>query len=486
MSPAEPRAESRTRSRVEGRLAAGADRVALLGLLALVLWAPVPLGSNRPWSSGLLGAGVGLVVAGWALARLPGGAALPRALREHRFALTCLGLWVAYTLVQALALPGALVEALAPASADAYGLARGTGAQGGIALSVDRASTMQALVRHAAYAGLAMLALATLDSRRRLRLALHVLVIVGTAEAAYGIVAHLGGETLGLWRPGVASGGGVTGTYVNRNHLAGLLELTIPAALALLWLEASARPRGHGARGWLIASVDVVLGPGLVYGFAVLLMTAALMLTGSRGGVAAWLLALAITVVIGSVGRVGLRALAGRVVALGILPALAVAWLGADALTAKLASEGLASNRGELREIAYHMIADRPLTGSGAGTYRWVFPAYKDARFGAGFYEHVHNDALELLVEQGVLGAALALAGVAALLLAAIRGALARRDPVLRAALFASIAGVLALLAHGAVDFNLQIPANAALFFVLLGLGAAAATAPSSGRAEAS
>ena len=83
-----------------------------------------------------------------------------------------------------------------------------------------------------------------------------------------------------------------------------------------------------------------------------------------------------------------------------------------------------------------------------------------------------------------MLGAALALAGVAALLLAAIRGALARRDPVLRAALFASIAGVLALLAHGAVDFNLQIPANAALFFVLLGLGAAAATAPSSGRAE--
>jgi hypothetical protein len=36
---------------------------------------------------------------------------------------------------------------------------------------------------------------------------------------------------------------------------------------------------------------------------------------------------------------------------------------------------------------------------------------------------------------------------------------------------FACIMGVVAILIHSWVDFNLQIPANAALFVVLLALG---------------
>jgi hypothetical protein len=36
---------------------------------------------------------------------------------------------------------------------------------------------------------------------------------------------------------------------------------------------------------------------------------------------------------------------------------------------------------------------------------------------------------------------------------------------------FASIMGILALMIHSSVDFNLQIPANAMLFMVILALG---------------
>jgi hypothetical protein len=35
---------------------------------------------------------------------------------------------------------------------------------------------------------------------------------------------------------------------------------------------------------------------------------------------------------------------------------------------------------------------------------------------------------------------------------------------------FASIMGIVAILIHSSVDFNLQIPANAALFMVILAL----------------
>jgi len=44
----------------------------------------------------------------------------------------------------------------------------------------------------------------------------------------------------------------------------------------------------------------------------------------------------------------------------------------------------------------------------------------------------------------------------------------------MRGALFATIAGCVSLMVHGLVDFNLQIPANASYFFVLLGVGVVA------------
>ena len=46
-----------------------------------------------------------------------------------------------------------------------------------------------------------------------------------------------------------------------------------------------------------------------------------------------------------------------------------------------------------------------------------------------------------------------------------------RRDPLMRGMSFACIMGVTAILIHSWVDFNLQIPANAVLFMVLLALG---------------
>ena len=53
----------------------------------------------------------------------------------------------------------------------------------------------------------------------------------------------------------------------------------------------------------------------------------------------------------------------------------------------------------------------------------------------------------------------------------AIRAQLKRRDRLLRGMGFAATMAIVALLIHSAVDFNLQIPANAAMFVVMLALG---------------
>jgi O-antigen ligase len=87
---------------------------------------------------------------------------------------------------------------------------------------------------------------------------------------------------------------------------------------------------------------------------------------------------------------------------------------------------------------------------------------------GRRWYREAHNDYLQLAVETGVVGIALLLWGLAVLLRSL-------RDPWLGAA-------VIGALVHSAVDFPLQIPAVAALFFTVCAF-AARPTGDPAGRA---
>jgi O-antigen ligase len=87
------------------------------------------------------------------------------------------------------------------------------------------------------------------------------------------------------------------------------------------------------------------------------------------------------------------------------------------------------------------------------------------------FYDYAHNDYAQFAVESGVLGLAMLGLLVAMSLVAALLAQWRRRDPLMRGMSFACIMGVTAILIHSWVDFNLQIPANAIYFMVLLSLG---------------
>ena len=72
------------------------------------------------------------------------------------------------------------------------------------------------------------------------------------------------------------------------------------------------------------------------------------------------------------------------------------------------------------------------------------------------------------------MGFSLLAAGIVLISIRIVRAFFRRRDPLMRGALFATIVGSCSLMVHGLVDFNLQIPANASYFFVLLGIGVVA------------
>jgi O-antigen ligase len=127
--------------------------------------------------------------------------------------------------------------------------------------------------------------------------------------------------------------------------------------------------------------------------------------------------------------------------------------------------------RDEVARDTLVMLRDYPLTGTGAGSFYSTYPMYNSGGFGFAFVKHAHNDYLEFASTLGLL--AFGLLGFCVLLTLwhSVRAQLKRRARLMQGMGFAASMAIVALLIHSFVDFNLQIPANAATFMVVLALG---------------
>ena len=155
------------------------------------------------------------------------------------------------------------------------------------------------------------------------------------------------------------------------------------------------------------------------------------------------------------------------------LLALVVLAVGLDALLARFESEGayLEGERWLYVIGSWHAALAFWPFGSGLGSYASVFPAFQPVGV-HGFIEHAHNDYVQLLMECGLLAIALGLLALALIARQVARLVRRARRMGLDAAglLQASCGlGLLAVLLHSWVDFNLRIPANAMLAVFLLG-----------------
>jgi O-antigen ligase len=147
-------------------------------------------------------------------------------------------------------------------------------------------------------------------------------------------------------------------------------------------------------------------------------------------------------------------------------------WFGVEKLAQRLEQTTSTEYR-EREEPARHtlpMIRDYTLFGSGPGSFYVAFPRYKPESV-VGFWDYAHNDYGQFAAESGLAGVAILGLLVIWTLGVALAAQWQRRDPLMRGMSFACVMGVTAMLIHSWVDFNLQIPANAMYFMVLLALG---------------
>jgi O-antigen ligase len=125
------------------------------------------------------------------------------------------------------------------------------------------------------------------------------------------------------------------------------------------------------------------------------------------------------------------------------------------------------------------MFFHRPALGWGLGTFPTVYPSFRSFYTNL-FVNEAHNDYAQLLVETGLIGFALMLWFVFCMYRSGLPRSSRRWEFKWDGAVsLAALLGCTGLLVHSFVDFNLQIPANAAMFYALCGLAASPLAKPS-------
>jgi O-antigen ligase len=397
------------------------DPVLFYGVFGLLLFGPLAFGAVEVWSISILQLGAGVLFALWAARQVVAGeleiVGNPLFLPMLLFALLILGQ-----------------------------LATGRTAY--------RPDTSSAALLFCAYGLLCFLVVQCLRKTSQVKALAWLLSGYGFTIALFALMQGVSPNGKLYWLRTAQSDGWIYGPYVNHNHYAGLMEMLTPIPL-------------------VVSLTDAVPGSRrLTAAFAAAVMASTIFLSGSRGGMVAFAAQMALLATFLIKRRTNWKstfALGGfLVIALGLL-----AWLGGGELADRMASIHSAARaelsgaaRLKMDRDALKMFAQKPVSGWGLGVFGEIYPQFSSSssNFPVGM---AHNDYLQLLVEMGTLG----FAGVLWFLLTLFRSArkkLTHWPPDTNTAVtLAAMLGISGILVHSFVDFNLQIPANASLFYAL-------------------
>jgi O-antigen ligase len=193
-------------------------------------------------------------------------------------------------------------------------------------------------------------------------------------------------------------------------------------------------------------------------------MAGSIILSQSRAGTASFLVEMFVLLGLLLGSRKNRRA-AATIGAVCLMVAAFTAWVGTSALWRHFTSlQGwmrLAINKDGLR-----MFWQKPLLGWGLGTFTTVYPQFRS------FYTSLvvnaaHNDYVQALVETGIVGFTSIVWFVVAIYRHGLRNLESWNRSWSRTLGIAALISCTGILVHSSFDFNLQIPANACVFYFL-------------------
>ena len=418
----------------------------IIASLALLFWLPLPLGSNREWSAALFSLLTALLCGGWSILQMQKGGSSNPALKPALPLFGLLLLVQGWTVIQWLS-----------------------------GISTDPGRTLHYLMLGIGYSLLFILIIGLFHTRNRLTLLAATLVVSGTLQGFYGSLMTLSGIEWLFFVPKDSYFGVATGTFVNRNHLAGYLVMTLGVGIGLLLALRDGAPFR-----WTNL-LEMLMGPKARLRLGLVIMVIALVMTRSRMGNTAFFASLmilgALFILLNKENRLRNSLILASLIIIDVL--VISQFFGLDKLKDRLVNtrvenvmdgEQIIARKNELRldvfDYGWVQLMERPIFGFGAGSFESSFQRYPGPDVPL-HYDHAHNDYLQFAIEYGLIGFVL-LGGFVLLALYHALKALWRRESWYRSGMgFGAAMGILGILIHSSTDFNLQIPANAATFVTL-------------------
>lgn len=464
------------------RLNRGADVFdGLIGfVLVLLLLTPVVMGAVASWAQSVVFVGAMLCVLLWALQGVRSG----RLCLLKTWAWVFIALFFGVALVQLIPLHASVLKILSPETAATYARILPEGGAESRTLSLHPFGTRLAIMRLAALAMVFVVVAHTVRTRWQVSLILGALIAVALFEVMYGFSQRFSSAPMIFWNKRLMHLMAVTGTFQNKNHLAGLLEMILPLALA--WLVV-VLPRGRKAgpmkaRFLQTLSTSDVHAP-LFIAMAALIIALGVLFSLSRAGIMGMLLSLLVLAAFLGVSA-GFRKYTLVLLLIVVVILIVSTVIGAELVVDRVedvasGQSGSWAERLDLTRSGWTMLKTFPYWGTGLGSFRYAFERFQSPRFGDRIATRLHNDWLQLFCEMGVVGGVIVTLGLIGLILIIARTALKRKDRFCRWIPFGVLAGVAAMLLHSFFDYNLSmVTSNGLVFAVLLGVGYAVAHMP--------
>ncbi len=447
-------------------------------LLGLIVWLPIPLGSNRPWAWSIFQVIMALQTILLVYEYRRG---LPwERLKSLLPLLLPLVLFQIYTAFQLIPLPISLIELLSPKAASFYQ----TVGEGYYPLSLDPGQTQVMLWLGICYCLLCLNVGILVTSRHRLYSVMIAIVVSGTLQGFYASMLALG-EAGASPVFGFPTGSGANGSFVYRNHLANYLMLCLSIGVGVIVARLSVSDKSfHTSVSERISSVaSMLLSDKMLVRMSLVIMVIALIMTRSRMGNTAFMLT---TIVCTGLAlflyKRKPRSLLILIISILVIDALLIgAIFGVEKVKERLDSTVLATEaRPEIVEWSMLAIQDFTWFGSGAGSFYSVFPAYHQHSI-SSFFDHAHNEYIEFIMQSGVIATGLLAFAVLYCLGSTIQTIRIRNSGLMKGTALGCMMAIFGMCVHILVDFNLHPAANAALFVVILTLSCIAGSMPRDG-----
>ena len=325
-------------------------------------------------------------------------------------------------------------------------------------ISWDVNATQNALVQFIALLIYFAAALSFIDKPKRLRSITYTIILFGFVFAFFAVIQYLLSPTkiYGIYEARSAQ---PFGSFVNRHDFAAFMEMCLALPLGLLFSGAIEREKR------------------LIYLTAIGLMGIALVMSGSRGGLVAFVAEVIFLVIFAGKksskksSRQTVLQIALAVVLIGTIIGGAILIGGESSLTRFAETVGTkdpTSNRTQIWRVTLDVIKSAPVCGVGFGAYGVAYTQF-DTLNGAERVEQSHNDYLQILADAGIIGALLGIGFIAALLREGFRQ-FASVDKFRRGVAIGALAGCFAIFVHSLFDFVLHITAISLLFLTLAAL----------------